>query len=266
MKKICLYFQVHQPYRLRTYRFFDIGQNHNYFDDYANRTHMRRIAEKCYLPTNELLLELLNKYKGKFKVSFSLSGTFIDQMQQYAPDVLISFQKLAATKQVEFLAETDTHSLVSLKNKKEFQEQIKQHSAKIKELFGYKTVTFRNTELVYSNEIGADVFELGYKGVLAEGAKHILGWRSPNFVYVNPISPKQKVLLRNYKLSDDIAFRFSDRQWDQWPLTAEKYVFWLRHINPKEEIVNLFMDYETFGEHQPAETGIFEFLKHLPRS
>jgi alpha-amylase len=225
---------------------------------------MRQIAEKCYLPTNNLLLELINKYKGKFKVSFSLSGIFIDQMQQYAPDVLESFKKLAQTKHVEFLAETYTHSLVALKDKTEFLDQVTQHSKKIEELFDYKPKTFRNTELVFSNEIGADVFELGYNGVLAEGAKHILGWRSPNFLYVNPICPKQKVLLRNYKLSDDIAFRFSDRNWDQWPLTTEKYVFWLRHVDSKEEIINLFMDYETFGEHQPAETGIFDFLRHLP--
>ncbi len=264
MKKICLYFQVHQPFRLRTYRFFDIGHNHNYFDDYANRNHFRQVAEKCYLPANQILLELLNKHKGKFKVAFSLSGIFIDQMQLYAPDVLESFKRLAQTKHVEFLAETYTHSLVSLKNKTEFLDQIVQHSKTIENLFNYKPKTFRNTELIYSNEIGADVFELGYNGVLAEGAKHILGWRSPNFVYVNPICPKQKILLRNYKLSDDIAFRFSQHSWDQWPLTAEKYVSWLKNIDSTEEIVNLFMDYETFGEHQPQESGILEFLRHLP--
>ncbi|HON18390.1 MAG TPA: glycoside hydrolase family 57 protein [Salinivirgaceae bacterium] len=264
MKKVCIYFQVHQPYRLRTYRFFDIGLNHNYFDDYANRNYIRRIAERCYLPANQLLYELITKYKGKFKISFSLSGVFIDQMLEYAPDVLESFQRLAKTKQVEFLAETYSHSLVSLKDKVEFQDQIRAHSAKIEELFNYKPKVFRNTELVYSNQIGADVFELGYEGVLAEGAKAVLGWRSPNFVYANPICPKQKVLLRNFKLSDDIAFRFSNQMWDQWPLTAEKYVSWFLAHDSKDEIINIFMDYETIGEHQRAESGIFEFLRYLP--
>lgn len=264
MKKICFYFQVHQPYRLKTYRFFDIGHDHNYFDDYANRNYIRRVAEKCYLPTNNILLDLINKHGYKFKIAFSLSGVFIDQLQQYAPEVLESFQELAQTKQVEFLAETDANSLVSLINKNEFIEQIKAHSKKIKNLFGYKTTTFRNTDLLYSNEIGKDVFELGFKGILAEGAKHILGWRSPNFVYVNPACPKQKVLLRNYKLSDDIGLNFSNRQWDQWPLTAEKYASWLNSTDTKEDVVNIFMNYETFGEHLSADSGIFDFLKHLP--
>lgn len=264
MKKICLYFEVHQPYRPRTYRFFDIGHNHNYFDDYANKNQMRRLAEKCYLPANQIILDLLNKHKGKFKIAFSISGVAIDLMKQYTPEVLESFQKLAKTKHVEFLAETYAHSLVALKNKEEFLAQVVQHSKTIEELFNYKPKTFRNTELIYSNEIGADVFELGYNGVVAEGAKHILGWRSPNFIYVNPVCPKQKILLRNFKLSDDIAFRFSDRNWDQWPLTAEKYVSWLKNIDAKEEIVNIFMDYETFGEHQPHDSGIMDFLRYFP--
>jgi len=266
MKKICLYFQVHQPLRLRTYRFFDIGQFHNYFDDYANRSNIRRLSEKCYLPTNNILLDLLKRYKGKFKVTFSLSGVFLDQIQQYAPETLETFQKLAKTGNVEFLAETDAHSLVSLKDKAEFLEQIKTHSKKIKDLFGFKTVTFRNTELLYSNDIGKDVFEIGYKGVLAEGSKHILGWRSPHFAYVNPTCPKQKILLRNYKLSDDISLRFSDKNWDQWPLNAERYASWLNEIDAKEEIINLFMDYETFGEHNSADSGIFGFLSYLPEA
>lgn len=264
MKKICLYFQVHQPQRLRTYRFFDMGQNHNYFDDYANRSQIRRVAERCYLPANKILLEKLNKHKGKFKVAFSLSGVFIDQIRQYAPEVLESFVKLAQTNDVEFLAETYTHSLASLKNKHEFQEQVTQHSQTIEELFGCKPKVFTNTELIYSNEIGADVFELGYEGIIAEGAKHILGWRSPNFLYVNPICPKQKVLLRHYKLSNDITLRFSNQNWDKWPLTAEKYVSWLNNIEDNAEIVNIFMDYETFGEHHSADSGILNFLSQLP--
>ena len=266
MKKICLYFQLHQPYRLRTYRFFDIGQNHDYFNDYENRSIIRRLTEKCYLPANKILLELLKQFDGKFKISFSLSGVFLDQIQQYAPEVLESFQKLAQSKNVEFLAETDAHSLISLKDKNEFLEQIKTHSNKIKTLFNYQPVTFRNTELIYSNEIGKDVYELGFKGVIAEGAKHILGWRSPNFLYFNPICPQQKVLLRNYKLSDDITLRFSDKNWDQWPLTSEKYASWVNQIDSKEDIINLFMNYDTFGEHHSADSGILGFLQHLPKS
>lgn len=264
MKTICFYFQVHQPYRLRRYRFFDIGKNHSYFDEFANRSIMRKVAEKCYLPTNQLMLDLINEFGTRFKISYSISGTALDQFEQYAPDVLDSFRRLAQTGSVEFLAETYSHSLSSLKSREEFYRQVEAQRNKIEQLLGYKPKTFRNTELIYSDEIGAMVADLGFKTMLTEGAKHILGWKSSNYVYANAINPKLKLLLKNFQLSDDIAFRFSNRDWNEWPLTTEKFVWWLNNMDPKEEIVNLFMDYETFGEHQWAETGIFDFLRALP--
>ena len=264
MKTICFYFQVHQPFRLKKYRFFDIGNDHHYFDDYANRTIMRKVAEKCYLPTNKVLLDLIEEFGSKFKISFSISGTAIEQFELYAPDVLESFKKLSETNSVEFLAETYSHSLAALKNKEEFSNQVELHTKKIEEHFGQTPKVFRNTELIYSDEIGAMVGKMGYNAILTEGAKHVLGWKSPNYLYCNAINPKLKVLLKNFSLSDDIAFRFSNREWDSWPLTTEKYCDWLNSIDEKEEVVNLFMDYETFGEHQWAETGIFDFLKALP--
>ena len=218
MKSICFYFQVHQPFRLRTYRFFDIGTNHVYFDDYFNRTIMRRVAEKCYLPMNELLMDHIKEYGAKFKVSFSFSGIVLEQMEQYAPDVLESFQKLVATGQVEILGETYDHSLSSLKNHDEFKRQVEAHREKIQDLFNISPSSFRNTELIYSDEIGAKVAELGFSVMLTEGAKHILGWKSPNYMYANAINPKLKVLLRNFRWSDDIAFRFSQQSWPEWPL------------------------------------------------
>jgi alpha-amylase len=267
MRTICFYFQVHQPFRLKPYRFFDIGEDHHYWDDFLNRNVIRKVAQKCYLPMNALLLELIHQYKGKFKVAFSLSGTFLDQMEAYAPDVLESFQKLVATGQVELLNETYTHSLAALKSKDEFHSLVKKHQDKIKELFdGYTPKVFRNTELIYSDQIGAMVAELGYQAVLTEGAKHVLGWKSPNYVYCNANTPSLKVLLKNFLLSDDIAFRFSNKTWADYPLTTEKFVKWINAIPKEEQVLNLFMDYETFGEHQWEETGIFEFMRHLPEA
>src|SRR5690606_2550683 len=254
-------------FRLKPYRFFDIGEDHHYWDDFLNRNVIRKVAQKCYLPMNSLLLELIQQYQGKFKVAFSLSGTFLDQMEAYAPDVLESFQKLVATGQVELLNETYTHSLAALKSKEEFQRLVKKHQERIKELFdGYTPKIFRNTELIYSDQIGAMVAELGYEAVLTEGAKHVLGWKSPNYVYSNAIEPKLKVLLKNFLLSDDIAFRFSNKTWNDYPLTTDKFVNWINAIPKEEQVLNLFMDYETFGEHQWAETGIFEFMRHLPEA
>ena len=266
MRTICLYFQVHQPFRFRRYRFFDIGNEHYYYDDYTNESILRKVADKCYLPANKIMLDLLNKYKGKFKVAFSLSGIVIDQMELYAPDALESFKKLAATGRVEFLAETNSHSLVALKNDEEFRRQVAEHTAKIEKHFGQTPTVFRNTELIYSDDIGVKVAEMGYEAMLTEGAKHILGWKSPNYIYCNAVNPKLKLLLKNFKLSDDIAFRFSDQGWKEYPLTTEKFTAWLNQLEKGEETVNLFMDYETFGEHQWEETGIFEFLKALPQT
>lgn len=266
MKSICFYFQVHQPFRLRRYRFFDIGKEHNYFDDYQNEYIMRRVADKCYLPMNQLLLDLIKEYGTQFKVSFSISGTALDQFEMYTPEVLESFKRLADTGNVEFMAETYPHALSALKSKDEFTRQVKEQKDRIKTLLGYESTTFRNTELIYSDEIGAMVSEMGFKTMLTEGAKHILGWKSPNYVYTNAISPKLKLLLKNFRLSDDIAFRFSERAWDDWPLTTEKFVDWLNQIGEEEQVINLFMDYETFGEHQWVETGIFDFMKALPNA
>lgn len=264
MKTVCLYFQVHQPWRLKVYRFFNIGKDHNYLDDFTNRAIMQKVARQCYLPMNALLLKLIKENKGAFKCSFSITGSAVEQFRAYAPEVLDSFRALAETGCVEFLAETYSHSLAALSSKEDFVEQVKLHSKMIKEEFGKKPVAFRNTELIYSDEIGAMVSELGFKTVLAEGAKHVMGWKSPDYIYTNAIDNRLRVLLRNYKLSDDIAFRFSNQGWDQYPLTADKFAQWIADENG--EVINLFMDYETFGEHQKATTGIFDFMKALPKA
>ena len=264
MKTVCLYFQVHQPWRLKTYRFFNIGKDHNYLDDLTNRAIMQKIARECYLPMNALLLKLIKENKGAFRVSFSLTGNVVEQFKLYAPEVLDSFRELVGTGCVELLAETYSHSLAALSSKEDFVEQVKAHTAMLKKEFGVKPKAFRNTELIYSDEIGAMVGELGFKTMLAEGAKHVLGWKSPNFVYASAGDQSLRLLLRNYKLSDDIAFRFSNQGWDEYPLTADKYAAWLSETDG--EVINLFMDYETFGEHQKASTGIFDFMKNLPKA
>ncbi|HBL78060.1 MAG: alpha-amylase [Bacteroidetes bacterium GWF2_42_66] len=263
MRAICFYFQVHQPFRYRRYRFFDIGNDHYYYDDFANESILRKVADRCYLPANKLMLELVKKHKGKFKIAYSISGLALEQFDLYTPEVLDSFRALAETGHVEFLSETYSHSLVALKNKELFIRQIQEHDALIEKHFGQKPTVFRNTELVYSDQIGQTIADLGFKAMLTEGAKHILGWKSPNYLYVNAINPRLKVLMRNFKLSDDIAFRFSNQGWNEYPLTADKYVRWI-NAKKENEIFNLFMDYETFGEHQGAETGIFKFLEALP--
>ena len=263
-KSICLYFQVHQPNRLRLYRFFDIGKDSHYYDDFANRTILRRVAQKCYLPMNALLLELIEANKGKFKVAFSISGSVLEQFDRYAPEVIESFRKLAQTGCVEFLSETYYHSLASLASPVEFKNQVLKHKAAIEHYFGVTPKTFRNTELIYSDAIGEMVYDMGFKTMLTEGARHILGWKSPNFVYNCAQASGLKLLLKNSSLSDDIAFRFSDRTWADWPLTGEKYLAWMKAAAQNDEIVNLFMDYETFGEHQKAASGIFDFMKFLP--
>ncbi len=262
MKTVCFYFQVHQPWRLKTYRFFNMGKDHNYLDDFTNRAIMQKVARQCYLPMNALLLKLIKENKGKFRCSFSVTGTAVEQFKAYAPEVLESFKALAETGCVEFLAETYSHSLASLRSDEEFAEQVKLHAAMVKREFGVKPTAFRNTELIYSDSIGKAVSDMGFKTMLAEGAKHVLGWKSPNFVYTDATDNKLRLLLRNYKLSDDIAFRFSNEGWDQYPLTADKFAEWVACENG--DVVNLFMDYETFGEHQKASTGIFDFMKALP--
>ena len=270
MKTVCLYFQVHQPWRLKTYRFFQMGNDHNYLDDFTNRAIMQKVARECYLPMNALLLSLINENKGAFKVSFSLTGSAVEQFKAYAPEVLESFKKLAETGCVEFLGETYSHSLSSLASADEFKNEVKLHTKMLKDELGVKPTAFRNTELIYSDDIAKMVEGMGFKTMLAEGAKHILGWKSPNFVYTDANDNKLRLLLRNYKLSDDIAFRFSNEGWPEWPLTADKFAGWVAaetgDVVKEEngEVINLFMDYETFGEHQKASTGIFDFFKALP--
>lgn len=262
MKNLNLYFQVHQPFRLKKYRFFNMGKDHFYFDDFLNRSILQKVAADCYLPMNQLLLKMIREHGAEnVRVSFSISGIAIEQFKLYAPEVIDSFKELAQTGAVEFLAETYAHSLSSLTSKEEFERQVKLHADTMEELFGVRPVTFRNTELIYSDGIGEMVYNMGYRTLLTEGAKHILGWKSANFVYANAIKQEQKLLLRNFRLSDDIAFRFSDRGWEDWPLTADKYIEWI--MDQEGEIINLFMDYETCGEHQKRETGIFEFMEQF---
>ncbi len=264
-KSICLYFQVHQPTRLRLYRFFDIGKDSHYYDDFANRTILRRVVQRCYLPMNELLLEQIRRHDGRFKVTFSISGSALEQFERYAPEVIDSFRALADTGCVEFLCETYYHSLASLASADEFRHQVLKHRDAIEHYFGVKPKAFRNTELIYNDNIGAQVYQLGFPVMLTEGARHIMGWKSPNFVYSCDAEPRLKLLLRNYSLSDDIAFRFSNQSWENWPLTAEKYLGWLKSaVQESGDVIGLFMDYETFGEHQLSRSGIFDFMAALP--
>lgn len=268
-RAICLYLHVHQPYRIRHYSIFDAGVSHNYFfeTDYNSRTNNQRIlhkvAEKSYIPTNKRLLKML-KLHPEFSVSLSLTGTLLEQLKAWAPAALQSFQELVATGRVEILGETYYHSLAFFFSKFEFEKQTRMHSERIRQLFGVTPQVFRNTELAYNNELALWADEAGYKGIITEGWDKVLGWRSPNFVYRPAFTQNIRLLLKNYKLSDDIAFRFSNRKWAEWPLTSSKFVHWINALPAEQQVVNLFMDYETFGEHQWDDTGIFAFLEHLP--
>ncbi len=262
MTDICLYAQVHQPFRLRQYRLFDIGTEREYFDTETNRRLLRRVADKCYLPTNRLLADQIRRSNGSFRLALSLSGALLDQMAEWAPDVLQSFQDLVATGGVELLGETYYHSLASLASEEEFVEQVERHRRTVVRWFGQTPTVFRNTELIYWDGLAPVIADLGFRGVMVEGADHVMEWRSPNHVYQAATAPDLRVLPRNYRLSDDVGFRFSNRQWDGWPLTAPKYAEWLAASGG--DSIHLFVDYETFGEHQWADTGIFDFLEHLP--
>lgn len=267
MRAINLYMHVHQPFRIRHYTIFDAGNDHNYFDSNidqptSNEAIIHKVAEKSYLPTNQKLLELLQRYPD-FSLSLSITGTLLDQLERYAPHVLQSFQALCDTGRVEVVGETFHHSLAFFYSRTEFEDQVAMHRDKIKALFGQTPQVFRNTELSYNNDLAYWAEQAGYRGILAEGWDPILGWRSPNFVYQPSYTQSIRLLMKNYKLSDDIAFRFGDQNWSQWPLTADKFCRWLDDT-PEADIFNLFMDYETFGEHQWGESGIFDFLDHLP--
>jgi alpha-amylase len=262
MASVCFYFQVHQPFRLRRFSIF----NHEplYFDDDRNREIITKVARKCYLPANAAIEELIHRHEGRFRVAYSLTGVVIEQMRRYVPEVLESFQRLAATGAVEFLSETYHHSLSFLYSQQEFAEQIALHRKLVQDLFGQTPTVFRNTELIYNNDVAKAAAALGFRVVICEGADHLLGYRSPTYLYTPPDNPNVKLLLKNYRLADDIAFRFGNRGWNEWPLTADKFAGWVHNVNGNGYVVNLFMDYETFGEHQWEDTGIFEFLRHLP--
>jgi alpha-amylase len=263
MPSVCFYFQVHQPMRLRHYTVFD--NDERYFDEGRNAAICKKVANKCYLPANRALLRLIQQHEGRFRIAYSLTGVLLEQLERYSPEVLSTFHALAKTGCVEFLAETYYHSLSFLYSRQEFVEQVRKHTELIQGLFGQTPKVFRNTELIYNNDLGLLIEAMGdFDAVITEGADHILGYRSPNFVYRPKGCRRIKMLLKNYSLSDDIAFRFSNRHWAQWPLTAEKFSHWINAINGCGQTVNLFMDYETLGEHQWADTGIFDFVKHLP--
>jgi alpha-amylase len=261
MPSVCLYFQIHQPLRLNKFTVF--SQNVPYFDNEKNKMYFQRVSRKCYLPTNKTLLNLIDQHGKKFKVSFSLTGVFVEQCKKFSPEVLESFVELSKTGCVEFLSETYYHSLAALFSMEEFKNQIKIHKAMIKDNFNQSPEVFRNTEAMYSNGIAKIIEDMGYKGIITEGHENILGWRSANYLYTPKDCKKLVALLRNYKLSDDIGFRFSARWWEQYPLTADKYASWLSVS--EGNCINLFIDYETFGEHQWEDTGIFQFLKYLPQ-
>lgn len=263
---IVLYLHVHQPLRIRKYSVFDTAVDHHYFgepdssSDRNNEKVFRKVLAKSYEPMNRLLEELLARHP-EFKVSLSITGTFIEQAEAWAPEILDSFKRLVATGKVEIVAETYYHSLAFFYSRKEFERQVAQHQHKIKELFGVETKVFRNTELSYNDSMAVWAEQYGFKGILAEGWDPILGWRSPNHVYRPTGTENISLLLKNYRLSDDVAFRFSNRAWEQWPLTAERYNNWTNAAIQDSQVVNLFMDYETFGEHQWKDTGIFDFFE-----
>ncbi len=259
MTKVCMYFQVHQPFRLSTFNYFSSGSN--YFDEKKNSAIFEKVANKCYIPTTKKIIELVKNHP-EFKVSFSFSGVFLEQAMKYKPEVIEIYKNLYDTGNMDILNETYYHSLAYLVMNEEFDEQVKMHSKLIKDIFGHKAKVFRNTEAMLSNDMAKKVDSMGYKGIVGEGWDKILGWRSPNYIYQSSTSDI-KLLLRNYRLSDDIGFRFSKADWVEYPLTADKYASWLSSTNG--QTINLFIDYETFGEHQWKETGIFDFLEYLPK-
>jgi alpha-amylase len=264
MTSVCLYFKVHQPYRLKEYRMKGVDTPYCYEDIPSDERSIHHLADNCYLPANKIIKELINEHNGKFRITYSVSGTAIELFQKHRPDVIVSFQELVETGCVEMLGETYYHSLSFLHSKKEFNRQVKKHSETIKDLFGVEPFIFRNTELIYNNQLARQITDLGFKGILCEGVERVLQGRIPNQLYMVPGSNDFALLLRNASLSDDIAFRFDDENWIEHPLTADKFAEWL-HVHPHEtEVINLMLDYETFGIHKKAGSGIFEFLKALP--
>jgi len=264
MKTICLYFEIHQNVHLKRYRFFEIGKDHYYFDDYENERGITETAERSYIPAIKTFLEMAKLYGKAFKVSFSISGCAIELLEQYAPEVIELLQELNETGCVEFLAEPYSHGLSSLINEDVFRDEVERQAKKMKELFGKKPTVLRNSSLIYSDDIGGLVASMGYKGMIAEGAKHILGWKSPHFLYHCAQNPNLKLLLRDYKLSDDISLRFNDSSWSEYPLFADTYMDWISQLPEEEKIVNIFMELCALGIFQPLSSNILEFIKALP--
>ena len=265
MKAISFNFEIHQPMRLKRYRFFDIGNDHYYYDDFLNDDIITRLGQQSYLPAARTLLKMIEESKGKFRCSISISGTAIEQFEQYVPEMIDVLKKLADTGAVEFLATTYAHSLASLADPDEFRQQVKVQCERIHELFGVTPKVLHNTELIYDDELAPQIVDMGFKACLTEGAKHILGWKSPNYVYSAASAPKLKLLLKNSKLSDDIAVRFADGMWTEFPLTADKYMSWIAETPDEEQVVNICLNIETLGGMLPANTGIFQFMEALPR-
>ena len=263
MPSVCFYFQVHQPFRLKHYTVFE--KKSSYYDEFKNASICRKVANKCYLPTNRLMLDLIKRFEGRFKISYSITGVVLEQFHKYCPEVMSTFDALAQTGCVEFLGETYYHSLSFLYSRNEFLEQVCKHSDLMESFYGKRPRVFRNTELIYNNDLAKVIESTGlFDGIITEGADHIMGHRSPDYVYRPKGCEKIKLLLKNYSLSDDIAFRFSNPQWKEYPLMASKFAQWVNRVNGNGHTINLFMDYETFGEHQWEDSGIFDFMNHLP--
>ena len=265
MKNICFYFKIHQPFRLKRYRFFEIGNDHYYYDDFANDEIVTRVARQSYIPMLSTLLEMIENSDRKFKCAISISGTAFEQLQRYVPEAEEILKKLAATKCVEFLAGTYSHSLSSVEDPEEFIREVKAHSDLLHSTLGVKPKVFANTELIYDDDIALLLNSMGFHAVLTEGAKQILGWKSPNYVYDSAAAPKVKLLLTNSKLADDIARNFNNHEWPEYPLTADKYINWIDALPEEEQVVNLYFTMDTFGQFLPENTGIFNFMRALPR-
>ena len=265
MKNVCFYFKIHQPFRLKRYRFFDIGASHYYYDDFANDEIISRVARSSYIPMADTLLEMIEKSNGAFKCALSISGTAIEQLQIYVPEFNDRLKRLADTGCVEFLSGTYAHSLASLEDPEEFIREVKRHDDLIQRLYGVRPKVFANTELIYDDDIAMLIRSMGFTTALTEGAKHILGWKSPNYLYSAASAPDLRLLLTNDKLASDIAANFNNPAWPEYPLTADKYISWIAELPAEEQVINLYMSTDTFGSFLPASTGIFDFLKALPR-
>lgn len=264
MKTICLYFEIHQIIHLKRYRFFNIGTDHYYYDDYENERSINEVAEHSYIPALNTLIEMAKEHKGYFKVALSISGVALEQLEIHAPTVIELLHQLNDTGCCEFLAEPYSHGLSSLANEECFRLEVQRMSKKIKQMFGQTPKVFRNSSLIYSNEIGSVIADMGYKGMLTEGAKHILGWKSPHYLYHCNLNPNLKLLLRDYKLSDDISLRFSNSEWSEYPLFADTYMNWIAEIPEEEQVINIFMELCALGIYQPLSSNILDFLKALP--